>query len=390
VGDGHRAALAVTDVRVVGLLAVGIAGGLALLVRGFGGYRAAGRIAGVAPSRISALAVGEVLITGVAEAIELTLISPLQSAACVYYRSRVTDPGENGGVVFHEERAVGFRVRDQSGAVRVFPAGAEFGVPNRYDERTSMFDGYPPGLQLRNGSAFAPGTDRDAQIARLLISPDGRDPFATGGADAGPLGERDQRRADDLWLLERSPALVGGTLSLAAEGRSRRYEEARIEPGDQVTVLGRALPFGDLADPGAAYLLEAGLPAADDPEIAADLAAARAAGTLTMSPAEAWGNAAIEGFGIGRPLREPELDPRANPLPLGDASLAARARDAFDIPPEALVLATNVDSSLAISLGAPASVVAREQGRFIVGLLGAVLAIGCAVVLALLLAGSAA
>jgi len=386
---GHRTALAVTDVRIVGLLVVGIAGGLFLLVRGFGGYRTAGRVAGIAPSRISALAVGEVLVTGVAEPIELTLVSPLQSAACVYYRSRVTDPGENGGVVFHDERAVGFRVRDPSGAVRIFPAGARFGVPNRYDEWTSMFDGYPPGLQLRSGGAFAPGTDRDAQIARLLMSPDGRDPFAGEGADGGPLGERDQRRADDLWLLERSPALVGGTMNLAAEGRSRHYEEARVEPGDQVTVLGRALPFGDLADPGAAYLLEAGLPAADDPEIAADLAAARASGTLTMSSAEAWGNAAIEGFGIGRPVRAPELDPRANPLPLGDAKLAARARDAFDIPPETLVLASSGESSLAISLGVPASVVAREQGRFIVGLLGAVLAIGCAVALALIVAGSA-
>ena len=42
--------------------------------------------------------------------------------------------------------------------------------------------------------------------------------------------------------------------------------------------------------------------------LAAELAAAGAAGTL-LTPEEAWGNAAIEGFGIGRPVRAPELDP---------------------------------------------------------------------------------
>ncbi len=380
-----------TDLRVVGLLALGIAGGLGLLIRGFGGYRTAGRVAGISPSRIAALAVGEVLVTGVAEAIELTLVSPLQSAPCVYYRSRVTDPGENGGVVFHEERAVGFRVRDATGAVRVFPAGARFEVPDRYDERTSMFDGYPNGLALRNGSAFAPGTDRDAAIARLLMTSAVPGPagVAVPGAADGSPGGAGQRRTDDLWLLERSHASPGGPMAVAAEGRARRYEEARIEPGEQVTVVGRVLPFGDLADPGAAYLLEAGLPAADDPEIAEDLAAARASGTLAATPDAAWGNAAIEGFGIGRPVRAPELDPRANPLPLGDAKLAGRARDAFDIPPETLVLASSPDAPLAIALGAPATFVAREQGRFVLGLLGAVLAIGCAVVVAVLVAGSA-
>lgn len=383
-----------TDLRVVGALGAGIAGGLGLLARGFGGYRTAGRVAGIAPSRISALAVGEVLVTGVAEAIELTLVSPLQSAPCIYYRSRVTDPGERGGTMFREERAVGFRVRDRTGAVRVFPAGARFEVPDRYDERTSMFDGYPAGLELRAGSAFGPGTAGDAAIARLLLSGEAADASMQATGDAA-ASEPDQQRGDDLWLLERSPtslgsARLGGTAAFGAEGGSRRYQEARIEPGEQVTVVGRALRFGDLADPGAAYLLEAGLPAGDDPEIAADVAAARASGTLAVSPEKAWGNAAIEGFGIGRPVRPPELDPRADPLPPGDAKLAARANDAFDIPPETLILASTPDAPLAISLGPPEAVIAREGGRFLVGLLGAALAIGCAVLLAFVLGGTPA
>ena len=43
--------------------------------------------------------------------------------------------------------------------------------------------------------------------------------------------------------------------------------------------------------------------------IAANIAEARAAGILLTDPEDAWGNAAIPGFGIGRPTRQPELDP---------------------------------------------------------------------------------
>ena len=126
---------------------------------------------------------------------------------------------------------------------------------------------------------------------------------------------------------------------------------------------------------------------AADPEVFADLAEARAAGLLEDTPQEAWGNAAIEGFGIGRPVRPPELDPAATPPPPGDPALAARARAAFEIAPEALVLASAADTPLLVSLGSPPAIAAREQGRFVLGLLGAVVAIGSAVALAYLLGG---
>ena len=41
--------------------------------------------------------------------------------------------------------------------------------------------------------------------------------------------------------------------------------------------------------------------------------------------------------------------------------------------------------TLLVSLGAPSTIVARERARFVTGLLGAALAIGCAVALAWLL-----
>jgi len=357
------------DVRLLFILGAGIVGGLVLLVRGFAGYRAASRIGGVSPSRIASLAAGEVLVSGTAEPLELTLVSPLQSAPCLYYRSRVSTSGdETSHELFEEERAVGFRVRDASGAIRVFPAGARFDVPAAFDEQSGTWEGDPPGLMPRTGSAFGPGVDRDAQIAALLTV---RDPGSA--AWSTPLAA--------------GPALFGGAAALAGTSARRRYVEARIDAGDVVTVLGRAVPFGDLADPAAANLLEGSAVGTDDPEVQADLAAARAAGLLEGTAAEAWGNAAIEGFGIGRPVRPPDLETGANPLPAGDSALAARARDAFEIPSESLVLASVPDAPLLVTVGAPTAVVAREQGRFVLGLLGAVVAIGSALTLALLLSG---
>ncbi|HET9614882.1 MAG TPA: hypothetical protein VFP22_08725, partial [Candidatus Limnocylindrales bacterium] len=180
---GHRAAA--IDGRVVAALAAGVIAGLALLIRGFAGYRTADRIGGIAPSRIASLAVGEVLVTGTAETIELTLVSPLQSAPCLYYRSRVTDRSERGGVVFREERAVGFRVRDETGAIRVFPAGARFDVPDRYDEQTGLLDSSPTGLVPRTGSVFGPGSDRASQIAALLTVHGGDTAGRTAAGSAG-------------------------------------------------------------------------------------------------------------------------------------------------------------------------------------------------------------
>nr|MBA2718567.1 hypothetical protein [Chloroflexota bacterium] len=106
------------------------------------------------------------------------------------------------------------------------------------------------------------------------------------------------------------------------------------------------------------------------------------------TPEEAWGNAAIPGFGIGQPIRPPELDPAATPPPpVTDPGLAARVAATFEIDPEALVLAASEEVPLWIALGAPAVVTARHDGQFLLGLVGAVVAIGSAMSLALLLDG---
>lgn len=356
-----------TDGTVVALAVAGIGGGLLLLARGLAAYRAGHRVVGLATSRVATLAAGEVRLVGAVEADVATLVSPLQSMPCVYYRSRIrTGSGSDARTVLDEERAVGFRLRDASGAIRVFPRGARWDAPLRFDADDDWSGGAPPGLRLNEGPAHQPvAEDRDAQIAALLTVRPAAD-LPGDGSDGSSLG-----------------SMVGGGLG----ARRRDYEERRLEPGDVISIVGSALPFGDLADPVAADRFDPSL-ALDDPEVALNVAEARAAGLLRGTPEEAWGNAAIPGFGIGRPTRPPELDPDADAPALADAAAAAAAEARFEIPPGELVVAAAPDHPLVIVAGTPGEAHARESGRVVLGLAGAGLAIASAVVLALALQGS--
>ncbi len=343
---------------VAAVSAVGVAGGLALLGRGMRGRGMATRIADTSTSAIASIAAGEVRVSGTIEPAEVTLVSLLQSVPCVYYRA-VIDDGDDGtatGGGLVEERAVGFRIRDGSGDLRVFPRGAHIDAPERWGDRSGTFGEPPAGLALRSGGAFrAAEPDTAAQIEDLL-----RVRVPEGSAD---------------------PAF------LTTGGRARGYRESRLEPGDLITIVGQALPFGDVGDPAGADVGLGSDGLADDPDVAMDLAEAREAGALADDPAEAWGNAAIPGFGIGRPVRPATIDPAADPLPLGDAAEAARVERTFAIAPDTLVVAAVPDGPLLIAYGSPGAAAERQQDRFLVGLLGAVLAIGSAMVFAIMLDG---
>jgi hypothetical protein len=308
----------------------GIVGGLGLLWRGLGAFRRADRIADTAGSRIASVAVGEVRLTGIVEPAELLLTSPLQSRPCVWYRARVTErSGDDERTVLAEERAVGFRLRDETGRIRVFPRGSHWAIDERYDDSTGIAGDEPPGLALRTGPAIAGAEpDRDEQVRQLLAV-------------------RDPRREPD--------AVLAGA---PGSGGRRRYREARVEPGDVITLVGFVEPFDQLPDPSGADAMTG------------------VAGGL------------VPGFGIGRPVREPELDPDAHALPLAPPEVAARIERTFEIAPEALIVATRDDVPLLISLGTPEVAAAAQQSRFLVGLLGAVLAIVSAVALAAMLGGA--
>ena len=101
----------------------------------------------------------------------------------------------------------------------------------------------------------------------------------------------------------------------------------------------------------------------------------------------AWGNAAIPGFGIGRPATAPLLDPAADPPTLGDAASLARARETFEVGPDELVVAAMDESPLAIYSGTPAIAHAHEQEAYLLGLAGAFVAIVSAIALALTATG---
>ena len=345
---------------LIAFAGVGIAAGLFLLARGMAGYRTQIRVTDIATSAIDSIAAGEVRISGVVEAAELTLISLLQSRPCVYYRSTVGEPGEvpHSNAEVTEERSVGFRIRDESGALRVFPRGARFDAPVCFEGETGQMGDEPPGLEIRRGGPTqATELDRAAAAAELLRV----------------------HRPEEWSIFDR----VG-------DHRARRYKEWRIELGDAVTVVGQAVPFGDLPDPVSANLGEAFGVEADDPEVAEDLAVARATGTLAADAATAWGNAAIPGFGIGRPVSQPRIDPAATQPPLASPEEAARASQTFEIAPETLVVAASEDVPLLIAHGTPGAVAQRGQIQLLVGLLGAILAIASAVALAILLDGGLA
>jgi len=336
---------------------LGVAAGLILLARGLDGYRSFIRVGDTSTSTIDSLAAGEVRVSGIVEPAEVTLVSLLQSVPCVYYRSTIDTMGDSRSADhdYAEESSIGFRVRDASGSLRVFARGARFDAPVRFEGEMGLMGDEPGGLDMRTGGA--------TQVS---------DPTAT-----------DRAAAIAALLTVQHPEARTARLGLRDPGGRRSYREMRLEPGDPVTIVGLALPFSDLDDPSSADLGGAFDLLVDDPEVAADIAAARATGSLADDPAEAWGNAAIPGFGIGRPVVEPEIDPAADRLPLAGPDEAARTERTFEIAPETLVLAASPEVPLLVAHGIPGAVVARGQTRLIVGLLGAVLAITSAMVVAL-------
>ncbi len=335
------------------LAGIGVVAGLFLLARGFDGYRSFVRVGDTSTSMIASLAAGEARVSGVVETAELTLVSLLQSVPCIYYRSTVNgkDDRDSG---YTEERSIGFRVRDTSGSLRVFPRGARFDAPVRFEGETDLLGGEPSALDIRRGGATA-STEIDRAAAELAL-------LTVQSAET----------------LRPQPSLRG------SRGHGRKsYREIRLEPGDAVTIVGRAIPFSDVADPTGSDIGTGAADDLDDPEVAADLAAARARGELADNAASAWGNATIPGFGIGRPVSTPTLDGAADVLPLAEPEATAAAARTFVIEPETLVLAVVPGVPLLIAHGIPSAVAGRGQGRFMIGLLGAVLAIGSAMIFAM-------
>lgn len=347
---------------------VGLGAGGLLLVRGLVAWRDIEAVEDIGTSSVSSLAAGEARLAGTIQPLALTLRSPLQSAECLYYRSRVRqDEGRNERrTIFSAERAVGFTLTDGSGTIKVLPRGATWHVPAVWQENSSLMGDDPIGLEIGAGATMASALT-PAQQAEALLTVHPPDPSA------------------DEALLGGGGGLLGGPVGGLMGGR-RYYEEARLAPGDTVTIVGAALPYRDVADPATADRFDPDVALAD-PEIAADLAAAQASGHLETDPAKAWGNAAIPGFGIGQPTRPPVLDPRADPeTVVADAPAATAAAAAiFEIPDDALVLASTPGAPLTVYAGTPEAATSTASGGMLQAGLGVAVMAVAAVVLVIAL-----
>ena len=355
----------------LGLAIMGLIGGIVLFARGLVAYRRDRLISVVATSSLDGLAAGEVRVSGRVHAVDQLLTSPIQSRPCVWYRARIESTDDNRRVLLDEERAVHFSITDGRGHIRVVPGGARWEIGTAYAESTSLTGGEPPGLDRRRGAGYGmvmpedPDTMTDAQrqaaIEALLTVGPPAPLEATDGDDAGSF-------------LEGALGTSGG----------RRYREARLEVGETVTIVGQALPWADVRQ----YLEAMGGGGNVDRAIADDIADAREAGELAASPEEAWGNAAIPGFGIGRPTRPPELHPDAQPPPAVEPTAHEVAMDRYQIPADELVLARASGGTLAIYLGTPRVATQQHDLAFLLGLVGAVMAVCCTLALGAVLTGT--
>ncbi len=353
-------------------VAAGLIGGIVLFVRGLQAYRQDRLISSVATSSLDGIAAGEVRVSGIVEPIEQTLISPLQSKPCVWYRARVETTGDNSRVLLDEEKSQEFRLRNETGAIRVVPRGARWEIGTVFDERTSLTGAEPIGLDRRRGAAYAPLEERDIEQMTELER--------QTAAQALLTVQRPTADAfDDDWSAGSDRFGVG-----FGERSGRRYREARLEPGQTVTILGQAWPWSEVRE----VLLTWNPGTNVEADIAADLAYARQMGLLAASPEEAWGNAAIPGFGIGAPTARPLLDERVQQPDLPDADTHREALEKYRIPDEELVLSRGLRGGMAIYPGTPSEATQHHDFAFVVGLMGAFMAVLCALAMGALVTGT--
>jgi hypothetical protein len=354
-----------------GLAIVGLLGGIVLFGRGLVAYRRDRLISAVATSRLDSLAAGEVRVSGVVEALDHTLTSPLQSRPCVWYRARIESTDDSRRVLFDEERAVHFRVTDGHGQIRVIPNGARWEIGAAFDESTSISGDDPVGLDRRQGAGYGVATPGDVDAMSEADRQTAIDALLS--FDLGAPAE------DRGWGA--TPGILGTRL-LKSSGK--HYREARLELGDVVTILGQALPWSDVRE----QLHRDGASSNVERAIAGDIAEARAAGELAATPEEAWGNAAIPGFGIGRPTRHPELDPKVPLPPVESPEAHEQALERYRIPDESLVLTRGSGAELAIYPGTPQLATRQHDSTFLLGMVGAVMSVCCTLALGAILSGS--
>ena len=172
------------------LAGAGVVGGLGMLVRGFGGYRRASEITDTAPSRISSIAVGEVLVSGVVEPGRADAgLAPSECQLCL-----LPVAGRQIGWEGHDERIPrGARGRlpdpRRQRQPRVFPTWPRSTCPRTSTTTAPCSSATASSRTSSTGSSFFPSpADRDSQIAALLTVHPPSGSLPTGGDNDGPEG----------------------------------------------------------------------------------------------------------------------------------------------------------------------------------------------------------
>ncbi len=299
---------------------VGVLAGFVAFVHGLGAYRREAVVGSIATSTVDGLAAGEIRLFGTVKPLAVTLVSALQSATCVWYHSRITEGGDSDRVILDEQRGIDFLVEDATGSVRVVPRGLRARIDAAFNESTNMVGEDPIGLNRRvgSGSMVVADDDREAAIADLLtVRPPTRDPDdSTVNTTLGFAGFG-----------------MGFGTKLRMGGHARRhYTEERIAPGDKITIVGQARPYSEVDPIGPDATADLDPTTFGDPMLVSELEEARASGALAGSAREAWGNAAIPGFGIGKPTERPVLEAGATPEgPVESEAAPPRPTTAIDV-----------------------------------------------------------
>ena len=301
--------------QVFFLTSLALVVGLMAFVRGLLEYRRGVRVSSIRTSVVAGLAAGEVRLTGTIEPLVAALVSPLQGKPAVWYQASIVEDGRDSRTVMHEERAVEFGLRDETGVVRVVPRGASWVVPAAFSESTRRGADEPAGLQRR--------VDTAADATSVAVDPSSASSAGTAIDSTSALGETSGSLASKL------RAMLDG---------KREYQEARLEPGQMVTVVGFAMPPGELS-------VEGGVVAAAD---------------------------AVEG--VERVYSADTVD--------------AAAVDDGAAPPEQLVISSGPQGGLVVYAGDPSQARGRHDQNFMLGLGGAIMAGSAAVVLIVLVNGS--
>ena len=219
---------------VLGLAIMGLIGGIVLFARGLVAYRRDRLISAVATSSLDGLAAGEVRVSGLVQAIDQLLISPLQSRPCVWYRARIESTDDDRRVLLDEERAVHFRITDGRGQIRVVPGGARWEIGAAFDESTSLTGDEPPGLDRRRGAGYGMVVPED---------PDAMTEAQRQAAIEALLTVSRRRRRWTRAGARRRGSLLEAPWRRAADGVTERLA---LEVGETVTIIGQALPWSDV------------------------------------------------------------------------------------------------------------------------------------------------